>query len=73
MTYYIKQKDGHTYRFHNIKGVRTEYTQQGMVEIIVVSGQYNPRGRYKDVRILTQSIEDTNIGDVKKRLMMWLS
>lgn len=73
MKYFIKQKDGHVFEFNNIKKVRTEYTQQGAVEIIVVSGQYNPRGRYKDVRILTYTIEDTNIDDVRDRLMTWLS
>ena len=71
--FYIIQKDGHRYDFNNVKGVRTEFTQNGMVEVLVISGQFLPRQRYKDVRILPQTIKETNINDVKIRLMKWLS
>lgn len=71
--YYIIQKDGHRYDFHNYRDVRMEYTQRGAVEILVISGQFYPRQRYKDVRIIPYTIKDTNMPEVKEKLMMWLS
>ena len=71
--YYITQKDGHRYVFNKIREIRTEYTQQGNVEILVISGQFLPRQRFKDIRILPQSIQDTNIPDIERRLLMWTS
>jgi len=73
MTYYIILKDNHRYDFNKIREIRTEYSQQGNVEILVISGQFLPRRRFKDIRILPQTIEDSNIPDIERRLLTWTS
>ena len=72
MTYFIEQKDGHRYDFHNIKKVRTEY-EKGGIEVLVIVGQFKPRQRYKDVRLLPATIKATNIPDIENRMLTWLS
>lgn len=72
MDLYILLKDGHRYNFNKIREVRTEYGPKE-VEVFVISGQFLPRQRFKSVRILPNTIKETDIKDLKDRLMMWLS
>ena len=69
--YYIIQKDGHRYDFYNIKAVNMEYTQNGAVPVLVISGQFYPRQRFRTIRILPMSVERTNIKDIETLLLGW--
>lgn len=73
MIYYIIQKDGHRYDFNKIREIRIERYGQSDVSIIVISGQFKERQRYKDVRILPETIKESNIPDIKHIMLNWVS
>jgi hypothetical protein len=70
--YFIEQKDGHQYKFNNIRDSRSEIQSNG-VEIFIISGQFKERQRFKDVRILPQTIKDTNYPKLRGMMLMYVS
>ena len=65
--YYIIQKSGHRYDFNAVQSVRTEVIGKTFVKV-VVSAQFLPRQRFKDIRLLLGTIKETNIEALQRML-----
>ena len=68
MTYSIKLKDGHQYLFYSYRKLKKTITDEG-VKVLTVELQYKPRGKYKKVRILPQTIQTSTLDEVRMMII----